>query len=341
MRVREKLSEPFRPAWWLPGRHLQSLWGPLARSRHLVSFRRETLSTPDGDVLLLDHVDGPPRAPRVVLLHGLEGSSHSVYIQGMLRRIAERGWSGVALNFRSCARDPRDLRRRIPNLRPRFYQSGETGDAGLVIRALAAREPSVPLFAIGASLGANVLLKWLGENRDQRLLAAAAAISTPFDLAAGSRALESGAGPLYVRVFLATLRPKALGVLLRFPELASRIDRERIRRALTFREFDDAATAPLHGFSDSGDYYARSSSLGYLDRIRTPVLCVSAEDDPFLPPEALRRARAAASPRVEFLATRAGGHLGFVSAGPARYWAEEKVMEWLEGRLRDLSTHGT
>lgn len=341
MNLRE---DPYRPAWWLPGPHLQSGWGPLRRPRGLVAFRREALPTPDGDVLLLDHAEVPAPAARALLLHGLEGSSFSVYVQGLLRGLAARGWSGTVLNFRSCARDPSDIRRMIPNLRPRFYHSGETEDAGFVLRTLAAREPSTPLFAVGASLGANVLLKWLGENPDQRILAGAAAISTPFDLAAGSRHLEKGAGRFYVRHFLRTLRPKALAVLRRFPELGPRIDAGRIRRARTFRQFDDAATAPLHGFSGAGDYYSRSSSLDLLSRIRTPVLCISSEDDPFLPAETLLRARASASRAVEFLVTRAGGHIGFVSGGlfePARYWAEERVVEWLEAELLRRSTQGT
>src|SRR5262245_54225865 len=116
----------FRPAGWLPGAHAQTVWGRLTRSRRLVPLRREKLATPDGDELLVDHVDGPPESPRVIVLHGLEGSSYSVYAQGLLSEIRRRGWRGIAMNFRSCARDPRDLARMLPNRRPRLYHSGET-----------------------------------------------------------------------------------------------------------------------------------------------------------------------------------------------------------------------
>ena len=329
--LREVLSldTEFRPAWWLPGPHLQTAWGRLARSRRQVRFRREVLETPDGDDLVLDHMDGPAGSPRLLLLHGLEGSSHSVYAQGLLAQAGRRGWRATAINFRSCAVDPRRLSRRLPNRRPRLYHSGETSDFDFAARTIAAREPAIRLGAAGVSLGGNVLLKWLGENPDQRIVARAAAISTPYDLAAGARHLERRMGRIYVRSLLSTLREKALAAARTHPEAAATIDVERTRRAKTFREFDDAATAPLHGFASAEDYYERSSSIRYLGSIRTPTLCLSAEDDPFVPAQVLERARAAASPAVRFVITRHGGHVGFVSSGKARYWAEELVLEWL------------
>ena len=322
----------FSPAWWLPGPHLQTAWGRVARRRRQVTFVREILETPDGDELVLDHVEGAAGSPRLIALHGLEGSSYSVYVQGFLAAAARLGWRGTALNFRSCARDPARLSRMLPNRRPRLYHSGETSDLDFVVRTLAAREPGTPLFAAGASLGGNVLLKWLGENPGQRLVAAAAALSTPYDLAAGSRHLETLIGGAYVRGFLNTLRPKAFEVARRFPEVATRIDLDRMARSRTFRDFDNVATAPLHGFAGAEDYYARSSSLNFLARIRTPALCLSSEDDPFLPVSVLAKAAAAASPAVTFVTTRRGGHIGFVSgAAPWRseYPAEEGAIRWL------------
>ena len=330
-----KPGTSFRAAWWLPGPHLQTAWGRVARSRRQVAFVREVLETPDGDELVLDHVEGPAGSPRLLALHGLEGSSYSVYVQGLLAAAARRGWRGTALNFRSCARDPTRLSRMLPNRRPRLYHSGETSDLDFVVARLAAREPGAPLFAVGGSLGGNVLLKWLGENPGQRSVAAAAAISTPYDLAAGSRHLETPLGRLYVRGFLKTLRVKAADVAQRFPEAAARIDLARVARSRTFWDFDDSATGPLHGFAGAEDYYARSSSLNFLSRIETPTLCLSAQDDPFLPASALKRAGTAASPRVTFVMTREGGHIGFVSSGGTRYWAEELTMGWFEQRAAE------
>ena len=312
----------FKPAWFLPGPHLQTIWARVVRPRRAAKLRREIVETPDGDELVLDHLDGDDSL-RFVLLHGLEGSSNSVYMQGLFAAIARRGFAATAINFRSCALDAAG--RPIPNRRPRFYHSGETGDFDFVARRLA----TTRLVAIGASLGGNVLLKWLGENPDQRIVTAAAAFSVPFDLGAGARHI----GRLYVARFLRSLRRKVVAMLERFPE--TRVDLPATLRARNFVEFDGAATAPIHGFASADDYYTRSSSLHFLPRITTPTLILNAEDDPFLPREALERARAAGSPTIEFRTTPCGGHTGFISGTlPWRceYWAEEMIVEWLIAR---------
>jgi predicted alpha/beta-fold hydrolase len=312
----------FDAPWWLRNPHAQTVWGRIARPRRLVQTRRESVTTPDGDELLLDHLDGS--GPHFVLMHGLEGSSNSVYMQGVMSVIARHGHSATAINFRSCARHPRSVFRELPNRRPRFYHSGETGDFDFVVRRL-----NRPLLAFGASLGGNVLLKWLGENPSQTWVRAAATISTPYDLGAGARHLETGAGPFYVARFLRSLKKKVTRVKAEFPD--ARVDLEAALRSKTFREFDDAATAPLHGFRDAEDYYTSSSSIRFLHAIRVPTLCLNAVDDPFLPPEVLERAKSVASPSVEFITTSSGGHVGFVAGAPwrARYWAEELVVQWL------------
>jgi len=323
----------FRPGWWIRSAHLQTVWGRATRPRRLVAYRREVWETPDGDDLVLDWLDSAPGTPIVIALHGLEGSSYSVYIQGLLALTARRGWRGVAINFRSCARDHRRLGQILWNRRPRLYHSGDTADLDFVVRTLAAREPVTPLFAFGASLGGNVLAKWLGENPGQRAVAAAAVVSAPFDLSASARHMEKGLGRFYTESFLGTLRPKALEAAHRFPEAAAKIDLRRTREAKTFWEFDDAANAPLHGFAGADDYYARASSLPFLTAITTPTLCLSATDDPFLPPTCLERARVAASSAIEFVTTARGGHIGFVGgAAPWRvhYWAEERALAYFD-----------
>ena len=300
----------------------------------MVKLRREVIETPDGDELVLDHLDATIAAPlHFVMLHGLEGSSQSVYMQGVLSAIRRHGHAATAINFRSCARDPRSLFRMLPNRRPRFYHSGETEDFDFVVRKLAAEGKT--LLAFGASLGGNVILKWLGEHPGQTLITAAATISVPYDLGAGAAFLDTRLGRFYVSRFVATLNKKVAKVVRDFPELKGKVDLERARRARTFREFDDAATAPIHGFADADDYYRRASSIFYLSRITTPTLCISAADDPFLPREVLDRVRAVASPSVELLTTEFGGHVGFISGtAPWRsvYWAEERGVEWLIGR---------
>jgi predicted alpha/beta-fold hydrolase len=241
-------------------------------------------------------------------------------MQGLFGAIARHGASATAMNFRSCARDPNDVSRMLPNRQRRLYHSGETSDFDFLIRTLRARDPRAKLLAAGASLGGNVLLKWLGEHPGQTDVAAAATMSVPYDLAAGADHINR----LYVARFLRTLKAKALR--------RDGLDGDAVRRARTFREFDDAATAPLHGFRDAADYYAQSSSIDYLGKITTPVLCINAADDPFLPREVLDRARAIASPSIEWRVTDCGGHTGFIAgSAPWRceYWAEELMVEWL------------
>jgi predicted alpha/beta-fold hydrolase len=328
----------FSPAWWLRGAHLQTVWGRLARSRRQVPLRREALTAPDGDTLFLDHADAPVSdgATPLLILHGLEGSSHSVYAQGLLALAAKAGLRPSVLNFRFCARDLADPSRTIPNERPRLYHSGETTDFDFVLRTLASRHGG-PILAAGVSLGGNVLLKWLGENPGERLVAAAAALSVPYDLAAGDRHMASLPSALYVRSFVKTLTPKAESLARRFPAAAARLDIPRAARAWTFREFDDAANAPLHGFAGAADYYAQCSSLPVLSRIAVPTLCISALDDPFVPPESVAAAQRAASPRVSFLVTEQGGHAGWVAAEGLRpvYWAEEEAISFLARTGRD------
>jgi len=316
------------------------VWGRYTRPKHLVPFQREIIETPDGDDLVLDHLasgNGAGRpVPHLILLHGLEGSSYSVYMQGMLALAAARGWHGTAVNFRSCARDPNNILFMMPNKRPRMYHSGETTDFDFVARTLAARFPESPIIAVGVSLGGNALLKWLGEHPGQAIVKAAATISVPYDLAAGSTHLETPIGRFYLKNFLKTLKPKALTAARRFPEAAARIDVERTKRSETFWEYDDAATGPLHGFHDALDYYTRSSSLGFVDKITTPTLCVSAADDPFLPPPILPQVKDRKAPCVELVVTPRGGHVGFIT-GPhpwkPRFWAEDLVISWLAGKI--------
>jgi hypothetical protein len=330
------MSSGFAPAWFLRNPHAQTVWGRIARARQLVRMRREVLTTPDDDDLVLDHLEcsggrSRPPAPeagaathRFVLLHGLEGSSYSVYMQGLLEAIARRdGVAATVMNFRSCARDPNDIDRMLPNRQRRLYHSGETTDFDFLVRTLRAREPDVTLLAAGASLGGNVLLKWLGEHPGQTDVAAAATMSVPYDLAAGADRIPW----LYVSRFLRTLKTKAL--------LRDGLDRDAIVRARTFRQFDDTATAPVHGFTDANDYYARSSSIRFIDKITTPTLCLSAEDDPFLPRGVLPRAIDTASDAVEIRVTPQGGHTGFIAGAlPWRceYWAEELMVQWLLDR---------
>jgi len=317
---------PFRPAWWLPGPHLPTIWGKFGRKVAPAHDRIEQWSTPDGDRVSVALIDPPAvGAPTLVLLHGLEGTVRSTYAQGLMHQARARGWGAAMLIFRTCDG-------RIPDV-PRLYHSGETTDADFVIRTLVARDPDSRLFCVGVSLGGNVLLKWLGERGDDvpRQVGRAAAISTPFDLGAGARHLEHGLARIYSWHFVRTLKRKGIAALTRHPNLP--VDRARMDASRTFWEFDDSFTAPVHGFSGAAEYYDRSSSIHYLPKVKVPTLLLSAEDDPFLPPVVLERVRdvARSNPRLEVEFTASGGHVGWVS-GPIwapRYQMEGRVISWL------------
>ncbi len=241
----------------------------------------------------------------------------------MLRILQQHGIAATVMNFRSCAREPENLRRAIPNRAARLYHSGETSDFDFVLRTLAARAPHERRGAIGVSIGANVLLKWLGENGDQTLLGSAVAISTPFDLDAGARHLERGMGRLYAASFLTSLKKKCTASPGATISRARGSTSRGRMRAKTFYEYDDAATAPLHGFDGAADYYERSSSIRFIGRIATPTLCISAADDPFLPRSVLDRVREEMSHAVELVTPRregirgsSPGHRGIAGIGP-------------------------
>jgi predicted alpha/beta-fold hydrolase len=294
-----------------------------------VPLSRERVPTVDGDFLDLDWLGGLPGAPLVLVLHGLEGSTRSHYVTGLLRQARARGWRGIALNFRSCGGEL--------NRQPRFYHSGDTGDLDAVVRLLAEREAGVRLGAVGVSIGGNVLLKWLGELGTEvpEQLVAAVAISVPFDLAQCARGLDRGfRRAVYTEHFLRTLRRKVRDKARRYPGF---VDVEAARRARTFGEYDRAVTAPLHGFADEHDYWARSSSGPYLERIRRPTLLIHALDDPIVPVDGLPDPRTL-PPDVTAEFTERGGHGGFLEGRwPWRLesWAERRAVEFLARVLTD------
>ncbi len=316
---------PFRPAPWLPGPHLQTVGGKLLRPRPDLEMVRERLSTPDGDFVDLDLMPDPVAgAPVVLVLHGLEGSSGRGYMRLALDHLFRRGLRGVALNFRSCSGEP--------NRTARFYHSGDTEDVALALAHLGERFAGRRFGALGFSLGGNVLLKYLGERGGPRgsQVEAAATISVPFDLDQGARAIERGAmGHVYGYYFLKSLRKK-----VRHKEelLRGLVDLEEVLSARTLREYDDAATAPLHGFPGATEYYRLSSSARFLPEIRVPTLLLQSEDDPFLPSDALPRAPVRENPHLLPAFTAAGGHVGFVEgSGPwnADFWAEREAARYL------------
>ena len=324
----------YSPAWWIPGGHLQTLWGKLFRRQPPAPTVLERWDTPDGDFVELHRLSAKIGAPRVLILHGLEGTVRSHYAQGLLNEAVRHGWGADLLIFRSCGTELNRTRR--------FYHSGETTDSAFVLERIAREHDTSLLGIVGVSLGGNVLLKFLGERGVDLppQLAAAAAISVPFDLARSFIRINRGFSRFYQRFFLSSLRRKAEAKARRFPDIA---DADKISGLRTLEDFDDLITGPLHGFQNAQDYYRRSSSLPFLKDIRLETLLLSAIDDPMLPPDVLDEVRAVAGQNsylhLELLAR--GGHAGFIAGSwPWRpfYYAEYRVGEFFAARFKRAST---
>lgn len=300
-----------------------------------MAVRVERRETPDGDFLEIARLVGTagPRAPRLLLLHGLEGGMHSHYARAMFREASQRGWAADLLLFRSCGTEPNRL--------PRSYHSGETTDPLWIIEQLVHEFPHAPLGLMGVSLGGNVLCKLLGEQstRLPAQVVGAVAMSVPFDLARASRHLGRGFGAIYEKFFLKSLIPKALSKIDRHPELAPL---RHVAAARTLWAFDDAFTAPLHGYRDAADYYARASALPFLANIRLPTLLLNAEDDPFLPADVLTEVREAVhhNEHVEIEFPARGGHVGFTAGRRPWnpwYYGEWRAAEFLAAHMERAS----
>jgi uncharacterized protein len=317
----------YRPPWWYRGRHLQTLWGPLLRRGRSPTLRRERVETPDGDFVDLDWLAGRDRGgPLVVILHGLEGSFRSHYVSGLLRELVEVGWRGLVVNFRSCGGEVNRSRR--------MYHSGDTEDLEFIISRLTAREPNLRLGLVGVSLGGNVALKWLAERGEDApaQVAGAVAISTPFNLAACAAALDRGLNrTLYTVNFLSTMKIK-LDKKAKIYEGV--LDLTAARKAKTFAEYDRLVTAPLGGFANERDYWARSSSGPLLTQIRRPTLLINALNDPFIPAVTLPRAAIGKSRWLEAAFVAEGGHAGFLEGrSGTRSWAEARAVAFLARHL--------
>ena len=307
----------YRAPWWLPGGHLQTIYPYFILKRRPPRYRRERWETPDGDFIDLDWVDGPQSAPVVALFHGLEGGSTSHYAAALMHAVVRRGWHGVVVHFRGCGGEPNRL--------PRAYHSGDAEEIDWILRRLHALPELSALLPVGVSLGGNALLKWLGRERTKAgaIVNAAAAVSAPMDLMTAGDRLGSGLSRAYGSHFLARLKKKSLVKLQRFPGL---YDKDAVRRTRTLREFDNLVTAPLHGFSDTDDYWTRASSKPDLAHIAVPTLIVHGRNDPFLPGHFLPAAQqVSASVHLDF--PDGGGHVGFAS-GPF-----PGNLDWMPGRV--------
>ncbi len=296
--------------WWLPGGNLQTIW-PALYSRRVFGpapqYRRERWTAPDTDFIDVDWLDDAAPAPTsrmrplLVLFHGLEGTSRSHYAEAFADFAHAKGLAYAVAHFRGCSGEL--------NLAPRAYHSGDFEEIGWILQRFRDRH-SGPIVVVGISLGGNAVLRWAEEMGSQadHVASCVAAVSSPIDLAAGGYAIGRGFNRLvYTRMFLNTMKPKALRKLAQHPGL---FDGEALRAARDLYEFDNIFTAPLHGFKNTEDYWARASAKPNLDKIQIPALVVNAKNDPFVPARCLPR-KTEVGHCVTLWQPAHGGHVGF------------------------------
>jgi uncharacterized protein len=309
-------SSSFPSPFYLPGGQLQTIWPALCRQ---VAPLRQPISallpTPDGDELSYDYYDVPNARAIVILCHGLEGNNRRQYMLGMANALIEQSYAVFSWNYRSCGGRM--------NHQLRFYHSGATDDLAVVIAHLVSKS-SLPIYLVGFSLGGNLVLRWLGEQATAvpEQFKAAAAISVPMDLAAGSDFLARPAAMWYTRHFLKRLKRKIQQKASMFP---GHINTAPLQTLKSLRDFDEHYTAPLHGFADANDYYARASSLFVLEEIRRPVLLIQAANDPFLPPSCYPTP---SNRLIHSCFSLQGGHVGFMQSGSSISFPEQQVPEF-------------
>jgi predicted alpha/beta-fold hydrolase len=317
--------DSFRAPAWLPGGHAQTIWPAIVSKRvhgAAPQYLRERWDTPDGDFI---DVDVQPAlqadAPWLVMFHGLEGSSSSHYARGFAREAQDAGWHFAVPHFRGCSGEL--------NRAPRAYHSGDFEEVGWILERLRARS-ATPLFVAGVSLGGNALLRWSEEAGETaaRTAQAVAAVCSPIDLAAGGHAIGRGFNrQIYTRMFLRSMKPRALAKWAQHPGL---FDRERLVAARDLYDFDNVFTAPVHGFKNTDDYWARASAKPHLHAIRIPALVLNARNDPFVPFDSLPQAREVGA-HVTLWQPPHGGHVGF----PGGRWPghvqamPQAVLSWM------------
>jgi uncharacterized protein len=305
---------------WVGSGHVATIFPNLFRVVRLQKPRKEEISTPDDDFLELDWYDNIPSEKLVILLHGLEGNARRRYIKGMAKYFYERGYHVLAWNYRSCGSRP--------NRQLRFYHSGDTEDIRTVVNHVLALERHNSISLIGFSMGGNIVLKYLGEEGDtcSPKIKGAATFSVPLDLVGSSKVLSRWWNALYLRRFLKSLKKKIEQKAIFYPNHLSLDGFEEIR---SFKGFDNAYTAPLHGFKDAMDYWTRSSSLYYLEKIAVPTLIINAQNDSFLSPSCFPYDIAKKHPKVYLETPKGGGHVGF-GFFRSPFWLEKRAYHFLD-----------
>ncbi|MFL6466311.1 MAG: YheT family hydrolase [Bryobacteraceae bacterium] len=292
-------------------------------TRKLYKIDRQTT------IVSLQQQPAAPAQGQIIFLHGLEGSAEAGYIKSFSQTALERGFGVHRLNLRTCGG--------TEELCETMYHSGLTSDTHTVLETIK-QYWRQPIFVVGFSLGGNVVLKLAGELGETQLLNGVCAVSPPIDLAACVRAIDKRSNILYARRFLDRLRKRIERKSRLAPHLYSS---DGLHTVKTVWQFDDRYTAPLFGFGNAANYYATQSAANFLDTIRIPTLVITAEDDPLVPFEIFRHPAFRQNAAIQLVATKHGGHLGFLSRDRPRFWIDSFALNWAEKIVAALPANGT
>ena len=306
----------FRSPFWCYNAHVHTIACSFLNGVPSPYQKRIEIPTPDDDFLEIDVIDQQNNKPVIALFHGLEGSTERYYMTELAEELKEEGFSVVALNFRSCGSRM--------NRQPRFYHSGETKDYATFFRWIKQEFPGNKIGAVGFSLGANALLKSLGEEMNHHPADIAVAVSTPYDLRMGSLNISKGFNRVYDYRFLRSLRTKLAEKRKQYPELPH-------FTGSTLYDFDDQVTSIVHGFAGAEDYYARCSSRKFLTDIRKPALLIHSDEDPLCPIAGMPLDKVKENPLLDYIITDEGGHVGFLSEPEG--WLNYVILCYLEKYL--------
>ncbi|KAF7090229.1 hypothetical protein CFC21_093014 [Triticum aestivum] len=327
----DSLRRPYRAfPVFASNRHVETIFAAFTRSLPTVAFRRECLRTPDDGAVALDWVSGDDRAlpgdaPVLILLPGLTGGSQDTYVRHMLLRARSKGWRVVVFNSRGCANSPVTT--------AKFYSASFTGDLRQVVDHVLTRYPQSNIYAAGWSLGANILVRYLGEETDKCSLSGAVSMCNPFNLVIADEDFHKGFNNIYDRALANSLRAIFKKHALLFEGLDGEYDIPKAANAKTVRDFDEGLTRVSFGFRSVDDYYSNSSSSDSIKNVSIPLLCIQADNDPIAPSRGIPREDIKANPNCLLIVTPEGGHLGWVAGDEAPFgcpWTDPIVMEFLE-----------
>lgn len=306
----------YKPPSFLFNAHLETIFPSLIRKVKGQLYTRERIATPDHDFLDLDWLkQGSEKL--IIISHGLEGNSMRPYMLGMAMAGFTTGFDILAWNFRGCSEEL--------NHQLRFYHSGATEDLDTVVQH-AAHKGYKKIYLIGFSLGGNVTLKYLGEQKESTLIQRAVTFSVPLDLHSSCIKISQPGNWIYATRFLRSLKKKIIAK----SKVRQELDIRGINDIRSILEFDDRYTAPLHGFKNAVDYYTQCSSIHFVSSISIPTLIVNAQNDPFLSPQCYPTDLLRAHPYVTFENPVRGGHVGFAQFRKnGLYWSEERAMDFL------------